>query len=355
MKPSEDRSCSPQGIKKFKLSFLRKLPAGILMLFILMSGCSTDRPEADIEGIELDMEILRLDHDLFKIDIDSIGNQLPHIKEKYGDFFDIYNHLIIRIGSPRSNAYEQHLRRFLTDHDIYRLNRETENIFPDLSDLENELEKAFKHFVYYFPGYPVPQIYTFISGFNQSVVVAEDILAVGLDKYLGRDHKFYSQLQLPLYQRNKMYPEKIPADCMIGWAMTEFEFDDDNENLLSHMIYEGKLLYFADRVMPWQHDTLKTGFTSAQLQWCRKNERQMWTYLVENKKLFSTQSRTIGSFINEGPFTSDFTRESPGRAAVWLGWQIVDSYMNRNNQISLQELMLNTDYQGILNNARYRP
>jgi hypothetical protein len=255
--------------------------------------------------------------------------QLTRIKEKYGDFFEIYNHLIIRIGDTGSPAYEQQLRRFLTDFDIYRLRNETRAAFPALDDIESEIEKGFRHYMYYFPGYTVPRIYTFISGFNQSIVVADGILAIGLDKYLGPDHKFYSQLQLPLFQRNKMYADRIPADCLTGWAMTEFEFDEGKDDLLSNMIYQGKLLYFADRMLPHQHDTIKTGFTKAQLEWCRKNERQMWTYLVENKLLFSTDSKIIGTYINEGPFTSGFPRESPARAAVWLGWQIVDSYMRR--------------------------
>jgi hypothetical protein len=327
----------------------------IIMLFSLISGCSRGHHEADIKGISLDIEIKRLDRDLFTIDIDSIPDQLTRITNNYGDFFDIYNHLIIRIGDVRSAAYEQQLRRFLTDFDIYRLHKETQAVFPDLNDMASEIEKGFRRYKYFFPGYPVPRVYTFISGFNQSVVVSDSILAIGLDKYLGPDHQFYSQLQLPIFQRSKMYPAKIPADGLIGWAMTEFEFNEEKGDLISNMIYQGKMLYFADRVLPDHHDTIKTGFTRKQLEWCKKNERQMWTYLVENKMLFSTDAKTIGSFVNEGPFTSGFPRESPARAAVWLGWQIVENYMRRNTHITLEELMLERDYHMILNNARYRP
>jgi hypothetical protein len=333
-----------------KLSFLL-LVAGMISL----PGCSRGRENIDINSIDLDIKILRLDRDLFNIDIDSIPYQLDYIEDKYGEFFRIFNRMIIRIGDSRLPGYDQALQRFLTDFDIYRLHRETESIFPDLGEIENEIEKAFKRFTWYFPGYPVPQIYTFISGFNQSVVAAENILGIGLDKYLGRDHKFYSELQLSMFQRNKMYPERIPADCLMGWIMTEFEFDDSDANLLSYLIYHGKLLYVAGKVLPDQHDTLKTGFTTSQLDWCRKNERHMWTHLVEKRLLFSTDTRTTGSYINDGPFTTDFSRDSPARAAVWLGWQIVDSYMRRNSHVGMEELMLDTDYQGILKNARYRP
>ena len=327
----------------------------IILLFFSFFSCSSSGRKTDLEGIDPDISIMRLEKDLFAMDIDSIPEQLPDLEDKYGDFFEIFNHLIIRIGSTQSPAYPQHLLKFLTDFDIYRIYNEVENIFPELNELEDELENGFKHYMFYFPGYHVPQIYTYISGFNQSIVVADSILAIGLDKYLGPGHKFYAGMQLPMYQRVNMYPSRIPSDCMISWAKTEFEFDEADDNLLSHIIYQGKLLYFADAVLPHQHDTLKTGFSLSGLEWCKENERQMWTYLVENQLLFSTDAGTIGRFINEGPFTSEFSRESPARAAVWLGWQIVESYMNRNRDVSLEELMLDTDYQGILNNARYKP
>jgi hypothetical protein len=327
----------------------------ILLVPSLFSGCTPSDRKIDLEGLDPGIEILRLDRDLFKIDIDSIPLQLPELFDKYGEFFDIFNHMIIRIGDPGSPSYQLHLKRFLTDFDIYRVYTEVEKVFPDLSEIEAELDNAFRHFMFYFPEYTVPKVYTYISGFNQSVVTAEGILGIGLDKYLGHDHFFYSELQLPVYQRQKMHPLKIPSDCMMSWAMTEFEFDESEGNLLSHLVYQGKLLFFIDAMLPGQHDTLKTGISLSGLEWCKGNEARMWTYLVENKLLFSTDAKAIGRFINEGPYTSEFSREAPAKAAVWLGWQIVRSYMSRHKDVSLAELMLDNDYQGILNMARYRP
>lgn len=327
----------------------------VSVALVTMSGCASDKHKIDLEEIDYQIDIMRLEMDLFSADIDSINVEISRLEDMYGNFFSIFNNLIIRIGSSGSPAYPQHLIRFLTDFDIYRLQSEVKRVFPDLEKTGSELESGFRHYIHYFPGKPVPGVYTFVSGFNQSIVTADNIVAIGLDKYLGRDHKFYAELNLPLYQRLNMHPSRIPSDCMAGWAMSEYEFDDVEGNLLSHMIYHGKILYYTDLMLPHQHDTLKTGFTSNQLDWCRNNERQVWTYLVENKLLFSTDTRTIARFINHGPFTTDFSRESPARVAVWVGWQIVRSYMSRNKDVSLQELMLETDYQKILNSARYRP
>jgi len=114
-------------------------------------------------------------------------------------------------------------------------------------------------------------------------------------------------------------------------------------------------MYFVDAMMPDLADTLKIGFTRRQLDFCKKNEATMWTYLAEHKQLFTTDRMSIKRFMDDGPFTSAFTDESPGRAGVWIGWQIVRSYMKQNNKVKLANLMEMTDYQSILNKSGYQP
>jgi hypothetical protein len=59
--------------------------------------------------------------------------------------------------------------------------------------------------------------------------------------------------------------------------------------------------------------------------------------------------------MGEAPFTSYFANESPGRAAGWLGFRIVESYMARNRDKSLGLLMNEVDIQEILEKAKYNP
>lgn len=323
-------------------------------LFLLVS-CKAGPHAIDLSGLNPEIQIMRLDEDLFSIDIDSVAKSVGDLREKYGEFFDIFNFMIVRLGNPAASAYPEYLKSFLTDFDMYNLSQEAREVFPDLGFLEAELNDAFSRYRYYFPEREVPNIYTFIGGFNQSMVTTDTILGIGLDKYLGRDNKFYTKLQMAQYMRYNMHPSKISSDCMRAWAMTEFEYDETTDNLINQMIYHGRIMFFADYMLPYQHDTLKTGFSPEQLVWCVRNESTMWTYLVEKKLLFTSDMRTINKFVNDAPFTSDFSNESPGRAAVWLGWQIVNSYMKRNKDVTLEQLMEETDYQKIFNKARYRP
>jgi len=108
-------------------------------------------------------------------------------------------------------------------------------------------------------------------------------------------------------------------------------------------------------MLPETDEKLIFGFNEAQMKFCLNNESQMWQYLVEHDLLFSTDQLTKRKLTGEAPFTLYFTNESPGRAAAWIGYRIVESYMVNNRGTSLESLMNNTDIQGILEKARYSP
>jgi len=91
------------------------------------------------------------------------------------------------------------------------------------------------------------------------------------------------------------------------------------------------------------------------MEWANHNEDKMWAYLVDSEALFAKDQLIIRKLIGDAPFTSVFQNNSAPRAGVFLGWKIVHKYMDQHPDISLSQLMKNTDYQGILNSAAYRP
>jgi hypothetical protein len=325
------------------------------VLLLAFPSCRKAAYRTDIAGMELEVVIHRFEQDLFAVDFDSIGAAVPGFYARYGEFFDLFNHRIINIGSARQVTYPDYLRSFLTDYLNHQVFKEVMKVFPDLGWLEQRLSDAFKRYIRHFPDRDVPEIYSFVSRFNQSIVTAENILGIGLDNYLGTDCEFYPRLGLHRYQISRMHPGKIASDCMMGWAMSEFEYNDSVDNVLSNMIYHGKMACFTKWMLPGEADSVIMGFSAGQMNFCRNNEARMWEYLVENKSLFETDRLSIQKFTGSGPFTRDFTRESPARAAVWLGWCIVEDYLRRNPEVTLEDLMTDDDYQKILTLSRYDP
>ncbi len=325
-------------------------------LTVLLIACNQKKEfEIDTSSIEVNIEIKRLDKDIFEIDPGNISDEAENLLKKYGEFFELYNGRIINLGSHYNKDYNNKLVGFITDYTMNKVYEKTQNVYPDLSPLEKDIETAFKRFKHYFPEKNVPEIYTYIGGFNQSIVITDSIIGIGLDKYLGIDCEYYDRLQTPYYLKLNMNPDMIPFDVLKAWVLTEFEFNDSVDNLLSNMIYQGKIQYFLDAMFPDQSDTLKMGFTGDQMRWCITNEKEMWNFLIDQKLLFSTDYMLINKHINPAPFTSGYPLESPGRASVWLGWKIVQTYMKRNSELTVQELMYNDNYHEILSESRYEP
>ncbi len=327
----------------------------IISGLLILSACRKDPYPAKFPESNLDLEIKRLERDLFTLDLDSISEKIPWFNDKYGDFFDLYNVRIINIGGSEMVTYPQYLTVFLTDYVNNEVYQETMAVFPDLTWLEDQLSKAFSHFNYYFPDRQIPAIYTYISRFNQSMVIADSVLAIGLDKYLGTYYEYYQRVGFHQYLIKNMYPEKILSDCISSWCHSEFLFNDSIDNVLTNMIYHGKLLYLTKSLLPGHPDQLIAGFTDEELQFCRVNEAMMWEYMIENRILFISDMFTIRKFVDIGPFTRDFGDASPARAAVWIGWRIVEQYAARNPGLSMQQIMDENDYQKILTLSRYNP
>ena len=333
------------GMKRFFL---------LLCFTVILISCTRNPLKINVSTISVDLKIKHLDVDLLKLKQDQVVAAIPVLKSSHGEFFDLFTYRMINIGGTEQENFPEMLYSFVSDTLIRELETNVaENL--DTIQLRKDLELAFRHYKYYFPEKEIPVVYTCISGLNQSVVTAEKLIGISLDKYLGTNSRFYKQLGLPVYKRRNMHPEKIVPDAMYAWAVTEWPKSDNANNLLSQMIHEGKMLYFMDAMLPEISDTLKIGFTKKQLDYCRKNEASMWTFMAEQKLLFSTDRMSIKRFIDDGPYTTPFTDQSPARTGAWLGWQIVRSYMNQNKDVELADLINNADFQMILNQSGYRP
>jgi hypothetical protein len=328
-------------------------------LFILFAAswtvaCRHDPLRVNTAGVQVSISISRFEKELFAADPSTLEDSVPVWKKKYGNFLQHFSY-IIKLGNIEDPGFPERLRQFATDHSNYLIYKRTEQVYQNLEPFAIALTDAFKHYRYFFPEKPIPRVITYISGFNQSGITDDSLLAVGLDKYLGTHEELYRQIGIYNYLLTNMVPQKLVPDCMTFWGETEFPFHDSVNNLLVNMVYRGRLLYFTRAMVPSLPDSLKLGFTAKNLNFCIANEKYIWTRLIEDKYIFNTDRFTIDKFILEGPFTKDFGRESPARAAVWIGYRIVSAYMEKNKDITLSQLMEEKDYEKILNLSAYNP
>jgi hypothetical protein len=339
---------------KMNANHLIKIGCILIFVFLFTGSCHINHSKADISDIATNIKIIRFEQDLFAADPTLLEMYIPVWKKEYGKLFSHFCY-VTHLGDPEDPLFAARLKAFVTDFNNYRLYKRTMEVFPDLDHLTADLNKAFRYYRYYFPDKPLPAIYTYISGLNQAAVTDDSLLAIGLDHFLGKDEAIYSEAGFYNYLIVKMVPEQIVPNCMSFWAETEFAYNDSVDNLITNMLFRGRLMYFTNALLPDQPDSVKWGFSAGELKYMNTAEKSMWAFLIEHKLLFNTDKFTIDKFILEGPFTKDFGRESPARAAIWIGYRIVEAYMHQNQSVTLQDLMKEKDYSKILNLSGYNP
>lgn len=340
------------------LSTTARLCLTLVVTGIFMS-CGHSRFDIDTTHVRIpEVQFKRLDKDLQATDQSNIAAQTPVLEKKYGAFYERFISSIINNGGVRDSLYSQSLLRFLNDKDMSIASADVAKAYSDndVGLLGDQLTEAMKRYQALFPDKKAPKQYvTFMSGFNYNIVYVDSTLAVGLEMYLGKDYKYYSALQLPNFRTRTMTKEHIVPDAVRGLVLTEFDNSNAVNNLLNHMIFYGKVFYLCDALLPDVPDSLKLGYTKAQLAYCDTYEKNLWGFFVKDEKLYANDLKVIGEYTSDGPFTGSISKECPPRIAMWLGRQIVRSYMEHNEDVTFQELMKEKDAQKILSRSKYKP
>ena len=322
-----------------------------IFLIALILSCNRIFPDEINEKVVFQ----RFDRELFGIRNNTFPEAIDSLYEKYSDFLEVFSYHIISIGLPAEKTYRDYLTLFINDPLTREVYTETQKVFPDMKNEEEIISKAFNRYKYHFPENKIPEIVTFVSGFNNPCFTVGEYIGIGLDMYLGSSSKFYDRLQIPQYLKTNMRREKIPSDLIYVWSSDIFPYHDSVNNLLSHMIHQGQLMYFLEALLPKESDELLIGFTKEQLRWCNNNEEMMWIYLIENKLLFSEDQMNIRKIMGPAPFINFFTKESPGKSGIWIGWQIIKEFAKHNPKLSLKQIMEENDYEKILRLSKYSP
>lgn len=322
----------------------------VLLLFSIASCTGGQKRNLDIslKGIEVEpVTIKRYEQALFKIAPEALKPGLKAIATDYPVFlnYDLDDTLIII-----------QLYNFITEpvnRELYQLTTEK---FPDLAFLEKDFHKAFQHFRFYFPEKDILNITTYVSGllYELPVQFFDKNMIIALDMYLGEDAEHYRRVRFPLYKIERMNRDYIVRDGIYDFYYYHF-IKKPGDNMLERMISNGKQLYFLDAMLPDVPDHIKIGYPQQKLDWCVANESNIWSFLIQNELLYDSEAGTLRKFFADGPFTNQFGNDSPARIGEWMGWQIVRSYMNKNREVSLAELVEDDDFQTIFKKSGYRP
>ena len=330
------------------------LALSFFFLSQLFTSCSNNPLDIDVSKVQVpEVKISRFEQDVFNSNQLTAQQLKTQLEKKYGSFYLGFQSVINTVYPDSSTLFN--LDQFRRETIMQAAFRSAQQVYPNLQELEQEITLIHKYFKHYFPQRQLPKVVSYTSGFNFKQFPVDTTIGISLDMYLGADSRFYKMIQFPRYQTLNMTPQNVPIDYVLGWMMTEFPRNAEKKDLLNEMVYNGKLLYLLDALMPDKADTLKIAYSGKQLSWCKQNEFNMWAYFVQKKTLYETNPAEIIKFTGEGPFTAAFNKESPSRVGNYIGWMIVRNYMKRQPKTTLEDLMAQKDAQKLLNQSHYKP
>ncbi|HPW66793.1 MAG TPA: hypothetical protein PLY32_05635 [Salinivirgaceae bacterium] len=335
------------------MSVSLKTAIAFICLFTLFS-CNNNPFDIKLND-KVEINVTRLDSAMFEPDYESVVSNIDKFYVEYPDIFDIFMRRIARVGGPETRNFIDYLRLFLRNPEIRESYDSIKVVYGNFSKQKDEIEKAFSYIKHYIPDFQIPEIYTVVSGFNESILMTDSAITISLDKFLGQNSIFYERVSVPRYMRKRSNPEQLPVEVVRNWAYTEFENLDSVYNMANVMIYHGKIMYLMDAAFPKYPDHLKISFTENDIIWAKKSEKYMWAYILDKKLLFNTDLREIKKYTDDAPFVAVFGDDSPGRIGCWIGWQIVRSYMKKHPNITVNELLNINDHHQILIESGYSP
>lgn len=328
-------------------------------LIIGLFSCGrTDR--VDVSHIDVDITIERFDRALDSL---SPGNIIAKNKEwlqRYGFFYADYMQYMLEAGNPLdSTRLAPVLETVIATPDFNALKARVYETFPDTEEQDAGLTDAFRHLKYYFPAIDIPRIIAFFSGFAVQTPIGEDYIGVGLDMFLGADSEFYPALRgsIPQYLSRRFTPENIVPRVIESYVREDlYPQDALDVSLLQHMVYQGKVMYVMEQVMPDVADSLIIGYNTDQWEWANRFERDIWAWFLQENLLYEADYNRIQKYLSEAPFTPELgeQNESAPKLGVFIGWKMVRAYMEQNREVDLAELLGTKDAQQILDGSRYR-
>ena len=310
----------------------------ILLIPLFFLSCEQkSKQESAITNVSVEIGVVRFD----KIFFETPPDQLQKIKQEYPFFFPKTNDDSVWIEKMQNPLWME-------------LYQEVQKKYPTSETLKSDFEALFSHIKFYFPKTKIPKVFTVISemDYENKVIYADSLVIVSLEMYLGAEHKFY---QFPNYIKQNFEENQIMPDVVSSFFKTVSPPNLDKK-LLSSMVYAGKELYMKGLFLPNAPANTLIGYTPEQLMWCEANESYMWRYFIDKELLYSDDLKLVPRFISPAPFSKfylEVDNESPGKVGAYIGWQIVNSYME-NNEVSLQQL-LQTNAQEIFKKSKYKP
>ncbi|MCM1169902.1 MAG: hypothetical protein NC324_08215 [Bacteroides sp.] len=318
-----------------------RLISGLSAAALLLTAASCNRKD----NISVPpVPVLRYDLALMQLEPDNLKEGLQGLTDSFPLYLE---------GADWDNPLNlQRIQNFVEDPVVQQAYGKIRAQYPDSKALGTELTRIFERTRQLFPAFQNPEVYTYISYFDfvNRVLYLDSMLSIALDLYIDGNQERLDEIGVPRYMSRKLDAAHLGADVarVIGSALIKQE----KETLLDHLVYEGKVLYFMQDVLPDASPETLFGYSREQVLWCKAHEREVWQYMVQQNLLYESNPLKFRYFVNEGPF-NPLLEGAPARLSQFVGLRIVRAYLKKSSKDF--NALLNASAQEVLQGSAYRP
>lgn len=310
---------------------------------LLLASCSHDPLDIDTAGVDLSLRYTNLDSTLTATDTTHNQDILQQQRVRTPDIVDYELGYCLRVGSVTDPAMPSNLATFLREPYVKRLEQRIHERFNDLPGRHARLTDAFRHLKAHLPKAAMPEEIVYMNSyFSSSAFCTEKEIAIGLERYLGAKTDVIAELPTQDFFpwiKAKMDPQYLERDAVAAWIMSNIVEEKDRPSNIEAIIRWGKILYLTEAAFPDMPKHWVMRYSEKDYQWALDNERAFWEdYLIKEKILFESDEQTQANLLNDAPFTSGIPLKGPDRLGQFLGWRIIQSYMEQYD-VTLQQLM----------------
>lgn len=309
---------------------------------LALAACGHDPLDIDTADVSVQIGYANLDSMIVHTDTLRLLDVLMNQRIKTEQVVDYELGYCLGIGTVADPALVSTLQLFKTEPYIVRVEKRIHERFPSPTQQHKAITEGFRRVKAHFPDAKLPKNVVFLNSyFKTGAFATDEDLAIGLEWYLGAKTDVIAELpsqEFFEWMKEGMDRRYLERDALASWLMTHIVEALADPNNIEAMIYWGKILYLTEAAFPELPKSVIARYSELDYKWAIENERLFWNYLVEHDLLFGRDERDQRNFLSEGPFTPGLPEKAPDRFGQFLGWRIIQSYMEQY-ELTLSELM----------------
>ncbi len=136
---------------------------------------------------------------------------------------------LLKIGVLGESGMNERILEYYEDSTLSAAIEDVNKTFANMDKENEQLRICLNRMQRLLPEVELPDVYTQIGDFEQSIVVCGHRVGISLEKYLGTDYPVYKRF-FDEQQRKQMTREYMIPECMSIYLLSQFPFGDDFQN-----------------------------------------------------------------------------------------------------------------------------